>query len=152
MDVDDPKAYFGIDAIFVKVKNNLIPFIIEDLRYEKNNTFTMKLEDFNNIEEANKMTNKECYLPIAFLPKLSGNKFYYHEIKGFEVVDVNYGSAGIVDKVLDNTKQALIQSVKDGKEVLIPISDEIILDVDRENKIVKTQAPEGLIEIYLDEE
>jgi len=46
--------------------------------------------------------------------------------------------------------QELLQLDHNGKEILLPISDELILEVDRENKILYISAPEGLIELYLE--
>ena len=45
--------------------------------------------------------------------------------------------------------QALFEIDHDGKEVLIPISDDLIEKVDREKKDIRITAPEGLIELYL---
>ena len=36
------------------------------------------------------------------------------------------------------------------KEILLPISDEIILKVDRKKKTIEVRAPEGLVDIYLE--
>ena len=36
-----------------------------------------------------------------------------------------------------------------GKEILIPIVDEWILEVNREHKAILVNVPEGLIELYL---
>ncbi len=151
MDVDDPSVYAEIDALFIRVKNNLVPYLIESIRFEKNNVFTIKLQDVDHVNDASKFTNSECYLPIELLPKLEGNKFYYHEINGFEVIDTNHGSLGKVDKVLDFPHQAIIQTTKNDKEVLIPISDDIIKKLDRESKQIHVETPEGLVDIYLNQ-
>ena len=51
--------------------------------------------------------------------------------------------------VNDSTSQALFEIDREGTEVLIPISDDIIRKVDRTAKTITIQAPEGLIDIYL---
>ena len=84
------------------------------------------------------------------MPPLSGNKFYYHEITGFSIVDENHGNIGQIQQVLEYPNQAVFQVFSNEKEVLIPISNEIIKLVDREKKQIKIKAPEGLIEIYLE--
>ena len=45
--------------------------------------------------------------------------------------------------------QAVIQVMKDGKEILIPIHDDIIKKVDKKAKVLTVKAPEGLIDMYL---
>jgi len=51
--------------------------------------------------------------------------------------------------VLEYPNQALFQVFRDGKEILIPIQDEIITAVNREKKQILIDAPEGLIDLYL---
>ena len=84
------------------------------------------------------------------LPKLTGNKFYFHEIIGFTLLDSIHGDIGKVESVNDTTSQALFEVLKDGKQLLIPINDEIITKVDRENKIIHVTTPLGLVDLYLD--
>ena len=38
-----------------------------------------------------------------------------------------------------------------GKEVLIPVIPEIVLEADKEAKILNVNLPEGLLEVYLEE-
>jgi 16S rRNA processing protein RimM len=68
---------------------------------------------------------------------------------GYEVNDQNHGSIGTISTVNEQTAQALFVINNNGKQVLIPIHDEIIKKVDRENKIIFIKAPEGLIDLYL---
>ena len=89
------------------------------------------------------------YLPLTMLPKLTGNKFYYHEIIGFAMIDSVHGDIGIIQSVNDTTAQALFEVEKDGAQLLIPISDDIITKVDRENKRILVTTPEGLVDLYL---
>jgi len=37
-----------------------------------------------------------------------------------------------------------------GKELLLPVTDEVIVLVDRTQKTIEVNAPEGLIELYLE--
>jgi 16S rRNA processing protein RimM len=89
------------------------------------------------------------YLPITGLPPLNDNQFYYHEIIGYRVTDQTHGDIGIIEDVLDLPHQALFQIRFGEKEILIPVVDEIILKIDKRQKLLLIRAPEGLIEIYL---
>ncbi|MEO9512162.1 MAG: hypothetical protein ABJN84_18115 [Flavobacteriaceae bacterium] len=46
-------------------------------------------------------------------------------------------------------KQRRLPLAEDEKELLIPISDDIITKVDRKNKRIQVKTPEGLVELYL---
>ena len=56
---------------------------------------------------------------------------------------------GILEQVIEYPAQPLFQIMKNGVEVLIPVIDEVIDKVDRENKTIYINAPNGLIELYL---
>jgi 16S rRNA processing protein RimM len=95
------------------------------------------------------MLGTELFLPLSFLPPLEGTKFYYHEIIGFQVKDTRFGDVGVIVGVNDKTAQHLFVIENLGKEILIPVNDLFIKQVDRENKILGLDVPEGLIELYL---
>jgi 16S rRNA processing protein RimM len=83
------------------------------------------------------------------LPKLTGNKFYYHEVIGFSVLDDVHGDIGVIEGVNDTTSQALFEIKKGDKQLLVPINDEIIKKVDRQGKTISVTTPEGLVDLYL---
>lgn len=148
-DVDDVDYYKNLEAVFVELNNQLVPFAIDYLQYKTGNTFYVQIEDISSIDQAKMLVGCELYLPLAFLPKLSGNKFYFHEVINFSVTDKNYGEIGQIAEILDQTSQVVIVIKKGEKEIMIPASDEIIIKVDRKKKNIEIDAPEGLIEIYL---
>ena len=82
---------------------------------------------------------------------MEGNKFYYHEIEGYKVIDRDYGEIGIMKEVVNEKVQPLFAIENGIKEVLIPIIDSVIDELDRENKTLYLTCPEGLIEVYLEE-
>ena len=89
------------------------------------------------------------YLPLKMLPKLTGNKFYFHEVIGFEVEDKRLGFVGEIQSINDSSAQPLFEVLNDGVEILIPMIDHFLVKIDRENKKVIMDLPEGLIEMYL---
>jgi 16S rRNA processing protein RimM len=148
-DVDQPGEYRELEMIFIEVKEQLIPWMIESLHFERNKV-NLKLTDLNDMEGAERLVGSFLYLPVELLPKLKGNRFYYHEVTGFKVHDRIHGDIGIIDRVIDLPNNPLFAVVFEGKEILLPISDEVILKVDRRKKSIEVNAPEGLIEIYME--
>ena len=84
------------------------------------------------------------------LPKLEGDKFYFHEIIGFAVMDAVHGNIGTITGVNDTTSQAIFEVEKDGKQLLIPMTDEIFTGLDRNEKTVMVATPDGLVALYLE--
>ncbi|MDB9782982.1 ribosome maturation factor RimM [Winogradskyella sp.] len=151
LDTDEPDLYDSLDAVFIDLRGNLVPFFIEACQLHKSDLLRLKLEDVNSEADADALMKTELYLPLDLLPKLEGDKFYFHEVIGFSVKDKNFGDVGILKGINDSTSQALFEIDRDGIEILIPMNDHFIDRVDRKNKTVIVDTPEGLIDLYLTE-
>ena len=149
LDTDQPELYENLEAVFIDYRNTFIPFFIESSQLHKSDLLRVQFEDVHTEAEADSLLKSDVYLPLEFLPKLEGNKFYFHEVIGFSIEDVNFGKVGIIKGVNDSTAQALFEIEKDGKEILIPVNDQFIVKVDRTKKTVIVDTPEGLIDLYL---
>ncbi len=150
LDTDEPELYENLESIFVEFGKDLIPFFIENSSLHKSSFLRTKLEDINSEPEADKIIGSDVYLPLSMLPKLSGNKFYFHEIIGFEVEDTKKGSIGHIIAVNNASTQPLFVIDFDGKEILVPIIDNFIEKVDRAHKKLILKTPPGLIDLYLE--
>ena len=135
--------------MFVVVNKHLVPFFIESSSLHKNDFLRIRFEDITTEEQADALIGSDLYLPLKMLPKLSGNKFYFHEVIGFEVEDKRLGYVGEIQSINDTTAQPLFEVLKGDAEILIPMIDHFLVKVDRENKKIIMDLPEGLIEMYL---
>ena len=147
LDVDAPEEYEGLDSVLVETKGSLIPYFIKELKLNGNKAVAT-FEELT-AEESLALVGREMYLPLAMLPKLEGNQFYFHEVTGFRVVDEERGDIGVLQTVIEYPAQPLFQIDKEGVEILIPVIDQVIKRVDREGKTLFIAAPKGLIDLYL---
>lgn len=149
LDTDEPELYRNLESVFVDLGNNLIPFFIEKSSLSRDTMLRLKFEGVDSEDDAEAILKAGIYLPLDLLPKLSGDKFYYHEIIGFKIKDSSFGSVGVIKEINDSSAQPLFVVEKEGKEIFIPMIDDFIKKVDRENKIIEVVTPDGLIELYL---
>ena len=136
--------YFLLD-----INDRLIPYFIENIGYHSNKSFIL-FQDLKTLEAAAQLVGTAVYLPLDLLPEKEGNDFYSHEVVDFLVIDEEKGELGKVQEIIEYPTQSLIQICINGKEVLIPIHDDIIKDVDRDGKKILIKAPNGLIDMYLE--
>jgi len=148
LDTDEPEKYKTLEAVFLKEDEEMLPYMIEEFIYKGANQAIIKLTDVDG-ETAKTLLKSELYLPLSFLPPLTGNKFYFHEVIGFEVIDKTQGNIGKCVEFMEISRQPIMQIDFNGKEILIPAVDEIFETIDRENRTIYISAPEGLIDIYL---
>lgn len=72
-----------------------------------------------------------------------------YQVVDFTILDEVHGDIGIIESVNDSASQDLCEIKKGDKELLIPVSDDIITKVDRENRAIHVKIPEGLVDLYL---
>ena len=149
LDTDEPELYENMESIFVELNKNLVPFFIVNSSLHKNDFLRVRFEEVNSEEDADAILNKEVYLPLSTLPKLSGNKFYFHEVIGFEIEDKRVGIFGIIQSINDTTAQPLFEVLNGATQILVPMIDLFLVKIDRPNKKVIMNLPEGLVEMYL---
>ncbi len=149
LDTDDPELYENMESVFVSLGNNLVPFFIDRCRLHKSNLLRIDFEEVKSESDADRIMGSALYLPLSMLPKLSGNKFYFHEVIGFTMIDKVHGDIGIIQSINDTTAQALFEVLKGDKQLLIPINDNIIVQLDRDKKVIEVATPEGLVDLYL---
>src|SRR5688572_1458766 len=149
LDTDEPGLYKDLESVFIAIGDDLVPFFIEKSSLHKSKLLRMRIEDVDDEAAADALIKSELYLPMDMLPKLSGNQFYFHEIIGYTMIDVEFGDVGEITAVNDSGAQPLFEVQKGDKQILIPISDEFIVRLDRTKREIVVQTPEGLIELYL---
>src|SRR5690606_25106624 len=129
LDTDEPEMYTELESVFVDINGHLIPFFIEKTSLHKEKFLRTQFEDMDSEEDADTIVGKDVYLPLSMLPKLEGNKFYYHEVVGFDAIDQRLGNFGTILRIVDNGVQALFEVQKDDSIILVPMIDEFIIEV-----------------------
>ncbi|GAA4445705.1 ribosome maturation factor RimM [Ravibacter arvi] len=148
LDVDYPQDYDELDSVFVETKGQLIPYIVTKINIQQKGKAIVKLETIDNIDVAQTLVGSSLYLPEDVLDDLEDGGFYYHQIMGYTIVDKTLGKLGQVRTVYTPNAQDLIAMDYEGNEILIPIVDEIVDKANHESREIYVNLPEGLLEIY----
>ncbi|ALM48839.1 ribosome maturation factor RimM [Flavobacterium psychrophilum] len=149
LDTDEPELYEDMESVFVEQNKHLVPFFIVSSSLHKGDFLRTRFEDIDSEEDADKIMGSAVYLPLTALPKLEGDKFYFHEVIGFDAEDERLGNIGKIVSINDSSAQPLFEILKGEVEILIPMIDDFIVKIDRENKKVVLNTPEGLVDLYL---
>jgi 16S rRNA processing protein RimM len=139
----------NLESVFIKLNENLVPFFIDSLERRPKSQAIVKFMDVDDPEEASLLAGCDFFIPLSILPKQKGTQLNSIEIEGYTVIDAVRGETGTVRTVLEMPQQMLLSIDFNGKEILIPVVDEIVKKIDRKNKVIYIEAPEGLIELYL---
>ncbi|MBN8622606.1 MAG: 16S rRNA processing protein RimM [Flavobacteriales bacterium] len=148
LDTDQPEMYNKLDSIFIEINGLLVPFFVAKQSWSKGDTLIIS---YKNSTEAlvDQTIGRDVFMPLSTLPKLTGNKFYYHEVIGFEIREEDGKTCGNIVSINDQTAQHYFILDLAGKEIIIPIIKDWILELNREEKYLKMQLPEGLMDVFL---
>ena len=151
LDADQPKQFIGLESVYVEINNKLVPFFIDEFRIIPKGFALVKFKNVQSETEAKALLKHELFLPLESLPVLDEDEFYFHEVSGFKVIDELHGEIGIANEVIDISMNPLLQIMKDNKEILLPLNYLSENKIDREAKIIYVRTPEGLIDLYLND-
>lgn len=120
---------------------------VESSRFHKN-TYILKVEGFTNINQVEKYKGSVLKVSQDDLVELPDNEYYYHDIIGCNVFadDNEDKSLGIITEIMSTgANDVWVVKPVSGSDILIPVIDEVVLDVDVTNKKVKIYLMEGLL-------
>jgi len=87
-------------------------------------------------------------VPVDDRVKLPENSFYDWELIGCRVETTEGQTVGDVDKIVRTGKAELLSIVDaEGHDRLVPMVGDIVIDIDKEQKLIRIDPPEGLLEL-----
>lgn len=141
---DDVFDRADADYLVLEVDGILVPFFIEEYRFKSESNAIMKLEGVDSQGRARELTGCDVYFPRD-LAESDDDSLSWAEMAGYTVVDAASGrGVGRIAFVDDNTLNILLE-LEDG--TLIPASEELITDINRDHRTITIAIPDGLLDI-----
>ena len=110
------------------------PLTVEKTRW-KNELLLIKFKEIDDRTVVSELTNELLYVKTSQLPPLPEGDFYYHELIGLDVYETDGRYLGVLAQILETGANDvyLIQN-EAGEEVLIPATEEMILEIDTDQE------------------
>ncbi|MBK7561966.1 MAG: 16S rRNA processing protein RimM [Chitinophagaceae bacterium] len=138
----------GLQAVFIEEKkNSFLPWFIESTKIKSETEIYLKLENINSREAAIKLTAKQVWALEKDFKKFAA-KTAPASLLGYIIIS-NNESLGEILELIEQPNQLLCRLEIKGKEVLIPLHEETLQQVNHKKKEVLVELPDGLLEIYL---
>lgn len=139
----------GLENIFIeKTKDSFLPYFIESANIKNEKEIYIKLEGIATKEEARKFIKKEVWLIENDFKKFSANASPI-SLLGFIVINDDE-ELGEICEVIEQPHQVLCKIMLNGKEALIPVHEDSLEKIDKKNRKLFLNLPEGLLDIYRD--
>jgi 16S rRNA processing protein RimM len=145
---DEPEL-LELDVVFADINGKMVPFFVSSCKLQTNNTANVYFDDIDHIDKAQPLLKKKIYLPLTKMPDRSDEDFHYNDLKGFIVHDENHGELGEVIEINEYPQQFVATVAYQNKEILFPLNEEIIIEIDEDKGTLLVELPDGLLDIYL---
>ena len=132
---DFPEERFAKGSkLVIDTTKQIIPVVVESARFHK------------NMYEVEQYKGSMLKVSEEYQTELSDDEFYFHQIVGCTVITDEGEELGTVKEILTpGANDVWVVKMNNGKEILIPYIDDVVLHVDINNKKITVHLMEGLI-------
>ena len=112
------------------------------------NRLVLKFAGFNSIDEAKELVGCDLAVPADDRVELPKDSFYEWELVGCRVETIDGKQVGSVKEIMRTGGVEILTVVDDGgRDRLIPMASDIVVEIDKEKKLIRIDPPEGLLEL-----
>ena len=137
------------DYLVLEIDGILVPFFLEEMRPKNNYVSIVKFEYYDSADSAKCLVGSRVFYPIKHLPTDEElTPFETAGISGFSVQDQHHHLVGKAVSIDDRSANILlIVETENGREIMLPLHEDLIIDYNSKERSITLQVPEGLLEI-----
>lgn len=147
---DEPER-LELDVVFADINGKMVPFFVSSYKLQSNNTGNFFFDDVDHIDKAQPLIRKKIYLPNSKMPEREEDDFFYTDLVGFIAIDEKLGELGEIIEVNEYPQQFVATVSYKLQEIMFPLNDDFIIDINEDDKILKVALPDGLLDVYIGE-
>ena len=133
-----------VDGIFV-------PFFVNSCRPKTSETVLLTIDGFDNEQEAARLVNHDIYALKREYRQESidadADGYPLDYFIGFELQESNGAVVGEIVDVDEQTENAIFIVEHDGRELMVPATDDLIVEFDLDRKVMVMDLPQGLLDL-----
>ena len=142
---DDIRRFDELKTVYVEKNSNQTEYEIEEVKYHKGMVL-IKFKGIDKVEQAEMLRNSYLTVSRDSVEKLEEGRYYIVDLLGLEVYTDEQVLLGTLEDIF-NTGSNDIYVVKDkqGKQILLPAIQDVVKQIDIENKKIIVHLLPGLI-------
>jgi len=135
-----------LDFLFIEINKKHIPFKLDNIKTFKNKSYKIKFNEVNDDAYANQLISKSVFIKSNDYPDLKKETNIYSAIINFSAFN-NEAKIGEIININENLPQPVFEINYKSKTVMVPIHEDLIIKIDKENKNIFLRIPDGLLDI-----
>lgn len=143
---DFPERFEMLDAVTaVRPNGERLELKIEKFWFQ-NGRVVLKFGGYDTIEAAETLREHEICVPESDAVELAQDEFFDWELTGCKVETLDGIEIGTVRELMRTGGVELLVVANRDKDFLIPFAEAICVEVDIENKMIRIDPPDGLLD------
>ncbi|MDE7165734.1 MAG: ribosome maturation factor RimM [Bacteroidaceae bacterium] len=132
------------DYLILMVDGIPVPFFLEEYRFRGEYSALLKFTELDSIDAIQDIVGVEVYFPYSLTPDNDDADYTWNYFEGFRVIDAEAGDLGCIVRVDDSTQNVLFE-LENG--LLLPAVEAFISSIDHDNRAIRMQLPDGLLDM-----
>ncbi|QQS27519.1 MAG: hypothetical protein IPM47_11460 [Sphingobacteriales bacterium] len=152
------KSKSKLNYLIVETKQGYLPYFIEKIQLQNDGNVLVKFEEINNLEAALPLQHSPVFYEKAKLEGFVSDELEDEEegwdfLLGFTLIDASSNQTlAIIEDIYYLPAHELAQITYQNKEILIPLHEDLITEIDERAKSISINLPEGLVESQMSSE
>lgn len=140
VDLFDPGRQIGLK----RISGEISTVTVKDVQPYKN-VLRVAFEEISDRTSAEALTGSELLLNRSELPEPEEGSWYWCDLIGLSVYGIDGSYLGRVENLFETGSNDVLVVKRGEEELLIPVIESIVCDVDFEEGKISVDLPEGLI-------
>ena len=142
---DDIRRFDELKTVYVEKNNNQTEYEIEEVKYHKDMVL-IKFKGIDKVEQAEMLRNSYLTVSRDSVEKLEEGRYYIVDLLGLEVYTDEQVLLGTLEDIFNTgSNDIYVVKNKEGKQILLPAIQDVIKQIDMENKKIIVHLLPGLI-------
>ena len=142
---DDIRRFDKLDKVYIEKNKSKKEYKIEEVKYQKNMVL-IKFEGIDKIEQAEELRNSYLTVSRDSVEELEEGRYYIVDLLGLDVYTDEQVLLGTLDDIFNTgSNDIYVVKNKEGKQILLPAIEDVIKQVDLENKKIIVHLLPGLV-------
>ena len=148
----EPDLLLDLSCLVSEIDGIFVPFFVDALRSKTSDTVLLTIDGINNEHDAMHLVNHDIYALKREYRQESedadADGYPLDYFIGFDLIDEKGNRVGRIIDVNEQTENAIfVIECDDKNELLVPASDDLIVEFDLDKKMMVMDLPEGLLEL-----
>ena len=147
----DLEVLRGLSCLVSDIDGIFVPFFVNAIRPKSVDTMLLTIDGIENEKEATRLVNRDIYALKRDYQQESidadADGYPLDFFIGFELRDSDGSRVGEITDVDEQTENAIFVVDRDGSEIMVPATDDLIVEFDVDNKLMVMDLPEGLLDL-----